>query len=101
MDTTDPYCEFLVPGQVRLTTDDSNRVRLTLMRDRSYPEVQVVRAFPLSDLDRYIGLLDARAGNKVIGLIADPGQLDPASRRTLTDSVDGHYFVPPSRQSSA
>ena len=94
MDIHEPYCEFLPPEKVALSTDDSNRVRLTIAGDRSYPDIWAVRAFPLSDLKHHIGLLDAKAGNKVIGIIADPTKLERTSRRILAHALDGHYFVP-------
>ena len=94
MDVGQDNGEFLKPSSVKLTTDGSGRVRLTLDSDRSYLEVTAVRAFPFSDRERYIGLLDANAANKMVGLIDDPGKLDASSRRILTDALADHYFMP-------
>jgi len=88
----EPDFVFLDPKKLKLFKDNSGRLRLTLERDRSYPEVKVVRAFPLSDPDHYLGLLNAK--DRVIGLVADPGELDEDSRKAAADAVGGHYFVP-------
>ena len=94
MDATQDNGEFLEPSRVKLTTDGSGRVRLTIEKNRSYLEVKAVRAFPFSDPERYIGLLDANNADKTIGLIASPADLDAASRQILVDALSGHYFMP-------
>jgi len=90
----EPDYEFLAPEKVRLFTDGSGWLRLTIEQDRSYLGVKVVRAFPYSDPKRYFGLLDARDGDKVIGLIATPDQLDADSRQIAQQALSGHYFIP-------
>ncbi len=90
----EPYYESWDARGLRLFRDDTGRLRLTVEDDRSYLEVKVVRTFPLSEPDRYIGLLDARSGDKVIGLVPAPDELDAESRRTAAEAVDRHYFVP-------
>jgi len=94
MDATGPDSEFLAPARVSLSAREPARLRLTLQQDRSYLEVKAVRAFPLSKPDRLIGLLDVRNGDRIIGIIADPRELDASSRKCLMKSVDGHYFLP-------
>ncbi|HZO88014.1 MAG TPA: DUF1854 domain-containing protein [Chthonomonadaceae bacterium] len=66
--------------------------RLTWENERSWTKVSVARAFPLSDPDHYMGFLDG--AGKDIGLIVDPGQLDPDSRRVMEEELDKRYFVP-------
>jgi len=94
MNATGSDSEFLAPDRVTLWAGEGGRLRLTLHQDRSYLEVRAVRAFPLSEPDRFIGLLDAGNGDRIIGLIADPKELDASSRECLMKSVDAHYFVP-------
>ena len=94
MDVGQDNGEFLEPSSVKLTTDGSGRMRLTLGSDLSYLEVTAVRAFPFSDHERYIGLLDTDAANKMIGVIDDPGDLDAASGQILADALSSHYFIP-------
>jgi hypothetical protein len=94
MDARQDNGEFLQPSRVKLTTDGSGRVRLTLDGDCSYLEVTAVRAFPFSDTERHIGLLDANGGSKMIGLITNPTKLDASSRQVLLDALADHYFMP-------
>jgi len=90
----EPDYESLDPARVKLWRDVSGFVRMTVNGDQTYFEVKAVRAFPLSDPDRYVALLDARGADRVIGLVTDPGDLEEESRRTLTDCLQAHYFVP-------
>lgn len=82
---------MLDPKQVHLFRS-GGLTRLTLQGDRSYIRVTVARAFPLSNPERYLGFLDG--GGKDIGLIADPAQMDPESRRLAMEEVEKRYFVP-------
>ena len=66
--------------------------RLTLQDDRSWSKVSVARAFPLSDPDHYLGFLDG--DGKDIGLLHDPGHLDPESRQIVEEELEKRYFVP-------
>ena len=58
-DLPEPDYDFLDPRHVRLFSDDSGRMRMTVEGDRSYLDVKAVRAFPMSLPDQYAGLLDA------------------------------------------
>ena len=66
--------------------------RLTLQDDRSWIKVSVSRAFPLSDPEHYIGFLDG--GGKDVGMLHDPDQLDPESRKVVEEELEKRYFVP-------
>ena len=66
--------------------------RLTLQDDRSWSKVSVARAFPLSDPKHYIGFLDG--AGKDVGLLHDPDQLDPESRKLVEEELEKRYFVP-------
>jgi len=88
----EPDYEFLDPKTLRLFRDASGRLRLTIEGDRSYLEVKVVRAFPLSDPDHYIGFLDSR--DKVIGLVVHVEELESASRQMVVEELRRRYFTP-------
>lgn len=88
----EPEHKFLDPGRVRLFTDDSGRFRLTVEDDRCYLDVKVVRAFPLSLPDRYLGFLNPK--DRVIGLVKDPEEMDPDSRRLALERLQRRYFTP-------
>jgi len=66
--------------------------RLTLQDDRSWIKVSVARAFPLSDPEHYLGFLDG--AGKDVGLLHDPGLLDPESRKVVDEELEKRYFVP-------
>ena len=66
--------------------------RLTLYEDRSWAKVSVARAFPLSDPKHYIGFLDG--AGKDVGMLHDPDQLDPESRKIVEEELEKRYFVP-------
>lgn len=67
-------------------------LRLTIEDDRSYLRVAVLRAFPLSEPNRYFSVRDG-AGNEV-GLIADPEELTPESRALVDADLQRRYLVP-------
>ncbi len=67
-------------------------LRLTVGDRCSYPAVKVLRAFPLSQPQRHLSVRDT--GNREIGVIADPGKLDEASRRLVEEELDRRYLVP-------
>ena len=87
--------EYLRPGSLRLFRD-AGRLRLTVEGDRSYLDVRVARAFPLSDPEEYIGLLDNK--DRVIGMVKSLEVLDSASRRTAREALDRRYFTPTIRR---
>lgn len=68
-------------------------LRLTFKDDRSYIKVHAVRAFPLTEQDEFIGLLDAVSGRE-IGMLRDLRQLDSPTRKLVEDALDRTYFVP-------
>ncbi len=55
-------------------------LRLTVEEDRSYLKVSVLRAFPLSEPNRFLSVRDSE--NKEVGLIVNPAELDAENRRT-------------------
>ena len=88
----EPDYEFLDPKKLCLFRDDSGRVMLTVEGDRSYPEVKVVRAFPLSDSEHYIGFLDKK--DRVIGLVIDIKEFEPGPGKIVVEELDRRYFTP-------
>jgi hypothetical protein len=88
----EPHFENLDARRIRLFLDGSGRLRLEVRENRTYLDIKVVRAFPFSDPDHYIGFIDGR--DKLIGLIEDPGALDPESRQAAVDALKRQYFIP-------
>jgi hypothetical protein len=79
------------PRRVRLFRGPYGVLRCTLDGVKSVLRVKVVRAFPLSERDRWISILDAK--NKEVCLIEDPDQLDPESRRLVEEELEQHYRI--------
>lgn len=66
---------------------------LTVENDRSFLKVRAVRAFPLSELSEFIGLLDATSG-KEIGMLRNLCDVDAGARQLIQHEIDKRYFVP-------
>ena len=86
-----PELALLDPAIIRLFLH-GGVLRMTLEGDRSYLRVMLVRSFPLSDPDRYWGLLDG--AGKEIGVITEPSKLSPESRAAANEELEKRYFIP-------
>ncbi len=84
----------LDPATVRLfrTHPEDTTVRATVEGDRSWREVRIARAFPLSDPDRFIGLRDG--SDKDIGILETLDGLDADSRLIIDEELSRRYFTP-------
>ena len=88
---------MLDPKQVILFRTGGDAVRATvtdpqLGPERSYLQVQIARAFPLSEPERYIGLRDSK--DKDIGLLLELTGMDADTRRIIDEALARRYFVP-------
>ena len=83
--------KLLDPRMVRFDRP-SGGLRLTLERNQSFEDVTLVRAFPLSDPDRYWGVLDS--DGKDLGVIAEPEQMDGNSLEVARHELERRYFIP-------
>ncbi|HIJ64763.1 MAG TPA: DUF1854 domain-containing protein [Candidatus Hydrogenedentes bacterium] len=88
----EPHYDRLDPERVRLFRDGSGKLRMTIDGDRSYIEAKAVRAFPLSEPDRYIAFLTDK--DKTIGMIEDIGALDADSQTLVRADLERRYFTP-------
>lgn len=68
-------------------------LRLTVKDDRTYLKVRPVRAFPLTEPDEYIGLLDSITGRE-IGILRSMRDLEGPTRQMVQTALDKGYFVP-------
>ena len=84
----------LDPKTVRLfrTHPSDTTVRVTIDDDRSWRDVRIARAFPLSDPDKYIGLRDG--DDKDIGILVTLQGLDGESRAIIDEELERRYFTP-------
>ena len=67
-------------------------LRLTVEEDRSHLKVSVLRAFPLSEPDRFFSVQDG--ANKEVGMIIDPGELSNANRKLVHEDLERRYLLP-------
>lgn len=67
-------------------------LRLTIEADRSYLEVAVLRAFPLSEPKAFLSLRDSE--EKEIGVITAPSDLDAANQRLVEEELARRYLTP-------
>jgi hypothetical protein len=74
-------------GTVRATINDPS-----LGGERTYIQVRIARAFPLSSPDNYIGLRDSQ--DKEIGMLQALDGLDAESRAIIAEELDRRYLVP-------
>lgn len=72
---------------------------LTVEGDRSFLKVRAVRAFPLSELNEFIGLMDAISGHE-IGVLRHLRDLDGPTRQLIQHEIDKRYFIPKIHQIS-
>lgn len=84
----------LNPQTVRLfrTHAADTTVRATIDGDRSWRDVRIARAFPLSDPDHFIGLRDG--DDKDIGILETLHGLDSESRAVVDEELERRYFTP-------
>lgn len=81
--------KLLDSKRIRLFREPESALKLTV-DDHSYPNVKVVRAFPLSHPDHYICFLNEK--DEEIGVVKDPKELDGDSRRILEEELDKRYL---------
>ncbi|MFA6108998.1 MAG: DUF1854 domain-containing protein [Candidatus Latescibacterota bacterium] len=82
---------WLDPAQVRCRRSPRGGLQLQV-GDQEYREFTVRRAFPLEDENRFIGFF-LPDGNE-IGLLENPGELDPDSWAALQEELEKIYFRP-------
>ncbi len=66
---------------------------LTVQDDRTYLKVRPVRAFPLTEPNEFIGLLDAISGRE-IGVLRSLKGLDGPTRQLIQAMLNKQYFIP-------
>lgn len=84
--------EYLDPSRLRFDKRGDALI-LTVADDRSYLKVRPVRAFPLTEINEYIGLLDAIAGRE-IGMLRSLKDLDGCTRQMIQQELTKRYFIP-------
>jgi hypothetical protein len=84
--------EYLDPQKLQFAMR-GDALRLTIVDDRSYLKVRAIRAFPLTELNEYISLIDAVTGRE-IGIIRTLRGIDPKAKQLIQEELDRRYFIP-------
>lgn len=79
------------PETLHLFYDPPGTLRLTVGDDRSYPEVKLYQAWPLSSPSRFLSLLD-RKGEEIT-MVNDLADLSPASREVAEEELRRRYLT--------
>jgi len=93
-DATDDaiYPEPLEPERVRFFRDASGRTRMTVEDDRSFLDVRLLRAFPISAPQQHIAVVDET--DRIIGHLNRLDELDASSQGLARRLLEDHYFLP-------
>ncbi len=83
--------DLLDPKELRVSLDTFGDLKVRLSGE-AYTKVQALRAFPISEAMRFFVLREE--SGKEIGMIEDPGALDPSSRKALKEELERRYFIP-------
>jgi hypothetical protein len=83
---------YLEPGRLAFAMR-GDVLMLTIEADRSYLKVHAVRAFPLTDISEFIGLVDAISGRE-IGMLRSLRDLAGEARQLVQKALEKRYFVP-------
>jgi hypothetical protein len=83
--------KYLDPQAVRLTRAGA---RIDAVVEGGAPQtgVQLYRAFPLSEPERYVSLRNEK--NEELGLLVEPSRLDPVSRAIVEEELRRRYVLP-------
>jgi hypothetical protein len=79
-------------SSIHLDRDARGRLVMTDERGAEHIGVEPVRAFPISDPDHWIALLDSRG--REVALLADPAELPPAQRELIERELADREFLP-------
>src|SRR5438093_423393 len=82
---------FLDPSKLRFLRHGAT-LRLIVENDCCHLKVSVLRAFPLSEANRFFSVRDAE--NKEIGLIPDAEGLSDGNRKLVHEELERRYLTP-------
>ena len=86
-----PTAEPITPEDLRLYYDPPGTLRLTVGSDRSYRDVKLYQAWPLSFPHRYVSLLDAK-GEEIV-MVEELDAFTPASRAVVEEELKRRYLT--------
>lgn len=85
--------ELLTPDNTVLTRTPGGFLTLEY-KSKTYPRINVFRAFPFTQPMRFISIRDASEKNEEIGMIGDLHDWPVETRELLLEQIDIRYFTP-------
>lgn len=79
------------PAELSLFYDPPGTLRLTVGTDRSYPQVRLFQAWPLSAPTRYLSLVDGK-GEEIV-MVEDLERLTPDSKIVAREELARRYLT--------
>ena len=84
--------QFLDAPNVKIARNSFEELTVKLPDGTRHTKVEAVRSFPLTDINKYITLLDSEG--EEIGIIQDIKELPRESVETLVSELQKRYFMP-------
>ena len=92
MEKRDFSVNILDPKKIRISRDESGRLKIIFKGGAEVIVKRIIKAFPLTMPWRYIILIDEN--DQEIGVIKAIKDLDESSRRILVEQLEKIYFIP-------
>jgi len=92
MEKRDFSVNILDPKKIRISRDESGRLKIIFEEGDEVIVKRIIKAFPLTMPWRYIILIDEN--DQEIGVIKAIKDLDESSRRILVEQLEKIYFIP-------
>ena len=92
MEKRDFSVNILDPKKIRISRDESGRLKIIFEGGAEVTVKRIIKAFPLTMPWRYIILIDEN--DQEIGVIKAIKDLDESSRRILVEQLEKIYFIP-------
>lgn len=83
---------ILDPKRIKLFRHGNAELRMTIDGDRTYLRVTAARAFPLSEPEHYVSIIDVDGSE--IGLFCDLAKLGHETLRLVEEELQKRYFMP-------
>ena len=85
---------YLTPKNAEFERTEGGFVSLKISEEESYERVNLFRAFPFSDPDRYISVREADTKAREIGIIQELSVFDEQMQEVLREQMNLRYFTP-------
>ncbi|MCD6469386.1 DUF1854 domain-containing protein [Candidatus Bathyarchaeota archaeon] len=92
MEKRDFSVNILDPKKIRISRDESGRLKIIFEEGAEVIVKRIIKAFPLTMPWRYVILIDKN--DQEIGVIKAIKDLDESSRRILVEQLEKIYFIP-------